>query len=54
MHNRGLRLKKYEGSAQMDVLRVVCGTNSGPKTDWLAVFAVKAGAVLWCKLGILK
>jgi hypothetical protein len=54
MHNRGLRLKKYEGSAQMDVSRVVCGADSGPKTDWLAVFAVVAGATLRCKLGILK
>eukprot|EP01041_Mallomonas_annulata_P033414 gene33414-56036_t len=33
VHNRGLRLKKYEGSAQMDVARVVRVADSGPKTD---------------------
>jgi hypothetical protein len=54
MHNRGLRLKKYEGSAQMEALRVVCGADSGPKTDWLVVIAEMANSTLWCKLGILK
>jgi hypothetical protein len=54
MHNRGLRLKKYEGSAQMNAARVVRAADSGPKTDWLMVYAVVADAIFWCKLGILK
>jgi len=54
MHNRELRLKKYEGSAQMDVARVVRVADSGPKTDWMIVFAAVASAIFWCKLGIMK
>jgi hypothetical protein len=38
-HTSGLRLKKYEVSAQMEVARVVRASDSGPKTDSVLVFA---------------
>jgi len=39
-HTSGLRLKKYEGSAQMKIFRVVREVDSGPKTGLRGVRAL--------------
>ena len=44
MHNRRLRSEKGEVSAHMEVARVVCAADSGPKTDLFAMLAYGPGA----------